>query len=549
MPRNRSSGRRRATQLLSRSPVGDAIARPVAGDTLRTPPRKLVRSAKPWYRLFMDYAIAVLDVGKTNKKLLVFDEKLQQLDSTYRTFPPVDVDGLPAEDLGSLMNWFYEQLTEFAARFPVRVIACSTHGAAFVGVDGAGNPTVPLLDYTYDPGEEFQERFYQAVGTREELQRTTATLALGALINPAKQLFFNRERFPDEFSRTRWFLPFPSFFAMQLTGTASADWTYVGNHTYLWDFHAATWSSVADRLGIRDRLPPDVSRPYERLGTLKSDLAERVGLPEDTIITRGIHDSNASLLPYLVTENEPFVLNSTGTWCVVMRPAERVEFAENEIGKSVFFNLSAEGTPVKTAILMAGLEFETYTDILKSIHGTDELPAFDPEVYKRVMDDASRFILPSVVVGSGQFPDSRPRVVDGSQTYELADIRSGERIPEFFRDLDTAYAVLNLSIAAQSKVAFERVGLDAVANVYTEGGFRRNRDYNALMAALFPKVQFSLTGIPEASAFGAAMTGRCAVEQCTPDDLKSLLSIEKERVEPVDFPGLDRYIERFLKMV
>ncbi|MFW6387887.1 MAG: FGGY-family carbohydrate kinase [bacterium] len=497
----------------------------------------------------MKYAIAVLDVGKTNKKLLIFDDTLTLLDSTYRTFPPKERDGIPVEDLDGLMSWFYTQLKEFAAQYPIRSISCSTHGAAFVGVDENGRQTLPLVDYTYEPGEEFHERFYRTVGDRHELQRTTATLELKALINPSQGLFFSREQFPDEFAATRWFLPFPSFFAMQLTGIPSAEWTYVGCHTYLWDFAKNTWSQVADRLGIRDRLPDHIARPYDRLGTIRPELAAETGLPEDTVVPFCIHDSNAALLPYLVTEQEPFLLNSTGTWCVVMRPAEEVSFADDEIGKSVFFNLSANGTPVKTAILMAGLEFETYTDILRSLHGVDTLPEFDPAVYERVAKEQSAFILPSVVVGSGQFPDSRPRVIEGEKIFTLDDVHSGAAVPSFFHNIETAYAVLNLSIVAQSIVAFGRVGAVEVTNAYTEGGFRNNVDYNALMAAMFPELSMSLTGIPEASAFGAAMTAKTAHDARSVDELAALLSIEKERVAPAEIPGLQEYVNRFLELV
>ncbi len=497
----------------------------------------------------MDYAIAILDVGKTNKKLVIFDDQLQLLESTYRTFPPVERNGVPVEDLDGLLTWFFEQLKGFARKYPIRAVACSTHGAAFVGVDAEGRQSLPLIDYTYEPGEDFHRRFYERVGDKHQLQRTTATLELKALINPAKALFFAQSQFPEEFARTRYFLPFPSFFGMQLTGEAAAEWTYVGNHTYLWDFHEHRWSQVAERLGIVDRLPQRIERPWERLGTLKPELASELGLPPDTVVPFGIHDSNASLLPYVLNEQEPFLLNSTGTWCVVMRPAEQVQFAENEIGKSVFYNLSAFGRPVKTAILMAGLEFETYTGILRSLHGTERFPEFDPEVYRRVIQQRSDFILPSIVVGSGQFPDAQPRAISDGVTYRFEDIRSGTRLPPFFSDYATAYAVLNLSIAIQSKVAFERVEVQDVTNVYTEGGFRNNGDYNAMMAGLFPQHTFSLTGIAEASAFGAAMIAKTAHDGTEPAALRSLLQIDKEPVQGVTLDGLDEYVETFMDYV
>ena len=34
----------------------------------------------------MEYAVAVIDIGMTNKKVAVYDENLHQLDAVYKTF-------------------------------------------------------------------------------------------------------------------------------------------------------------------------------------------------------------------------------------------------------------------------------------------------------------------------------------------------------------------------------------------------------------------------------------------------------------------------------
>ncbi len=42
----------------------------------------------------MEYAIAVIDIGMTNKKIAVYDNSLRQLDARYRNFKPKMVKGL-----------------------------------------------------------------------------------------------------------------------------------------------------------------------------------------------------------------------------------------------------------------------------------------------------------------------------------------------------------------------------------------------------------------------------------------------------------------------
>lgn len=64
-------------------------------------------------------------------------------------------------------------------------------------------------------------------------------------------------------------------------------------------------------------VPARPQQPDGVLGTLRRELAEQTGLFADTPVMVGIHDSNASLLPYLGTD-DAFTIVSTGTWVIAM---------------------------------------------------------------------------------------------------------------------------------------------------------------------------------------------------------------------------------------
>ena len=70
----------------------------------------------------MDYAIAVIDIGMTNKKVSFFDDRLNLLEAAHRTFPPVRVDGIETHDLAGMEEWFLEELSRYADRFPVKAV-------------------------------------------------------------------------------------------------------------------------------------------------------------------------------------------------------------------------------------------------------------------------------------------------------------------------------------------------------------------------------------------------------------------------------------------
>lgn len=496
-----------------------------------------------------NYHIAVIDVGKTNKKILIYDQGLKVVDEKTVRIPEMEVGDVLLDDIEKLKSWILDAFSSFSGRYNIKVISTSAHGGTYVMTDEMANSVVPQVAYNTDPGEDFHKEFYELCGDPIELQKSTATPNFNLLINPAKGIYFSQLKFPDEFSRTKHILLYANFFGFWLTGNVCADPTYVGNHTYLWDFENNDWSDVADKLNIRHLLPKGFKNPWDSLGTIKQEFAEKTGLSNDTIVTAGIHDSNASFLPYIISMNEPFLLNSTGTWCVIMNEKEEVKFVEDELGKVVLYNISAFWKPIKTAIFLGGMEFEYYSELLKKIHSRSDFPVFNSAIFQKIINENSKFILPSVAMGIGQFPDSKPRVIENGKVFTLEDIESGKSVPEFFNNYEEALAVLNLSLAIQTKVSFDRADMTKGLKVFTEGGFSKNDSYNTLMTSFYPDSEFFLTDLKEASAFGAAITAKAAYENSDIKSLGSLISIDKKPVSRNALHGIEEYYAKFISLI
>lgn len=493
--------------------------------------------------------IAVLDIGKTNKKIALFDDDLRMVDARRCRIEPVEEGGLRVENLQAIESWCLDQLRDLARSHAIRAIGVTTHGATSVCVDAHGRVALPPVDYTQPVDDEVHARFFRQMGAPEDLQTETATAEVRPLINVGKALFFLKERFPDGFTRIAHVLFYPQYFVWRLTGVATADVTYAGCHTYTWDFHRDDWSGVVDGLGLRSALPARPVLPTAAAGRISAEIAAGTGLSPDTIVAAGMHDSNASLLPYLITRDRDFVLNSTGTWCVAMRPADRVEFSADELGKMVFYNRDFRGRPVKTSILLGGLEYETYHELLDRMHPNAPAPEFDPGEWSKPVAAAETFVLPSVVPGAGQFPDSLARVVEKGTVFPLEKIQSGRRVPEAFENRAAAAALVDLSIAVQSSVALRRVGLEPGMDLFVEGGFRHNTAYLKLLTALFPDNPVSVTNVEEATSLGAALCAAAALHGRDVESFGPKVNIECRQVEPWSLPGIADYRERFLDLL
>jgi len=494
----------------------------------------------------VEYAIAVIDIGMTNKKVAVYDDNLRQLDAKYKNFEPKMVNGLETHDLEGMETWFTVCLKDFAGKYPIKALSVTTHGATFVCAGKDGKPALPCVFYTHEPGDDFHRRFYEQFGKREDLQARTGTPAFKAMINPAKGLLFAKEQFSDLFKNTVSILPYPQYWGLRFSGKTGTESTYMGNHTYLWDHLNKNLSSVARDLGIASLIPDKLYKSWDILGTITGEFAEKTGLPKETIITMGIHDSNSALLPHFAKKGEQgFILNSTGTWCVIMNPMEQYGFAPDELGKVVFFNISAFGKPVKTAIFLGGLEFETWSNIIMKHHNRTDVPGWNESLYRSILKEKKLFLLPELTPGTGQFPSSKARVVENENDFLFDGISNN--IPSCFADYETAFALLRVSLVMQTLTALERAGLQKGYEIYTEGGFRKDQSYNNLLSSFFPDNNVFLTDIAEATALGAAMTAKMALTGKSLSDLAADFKIDYRELEKLDFPELNLYRTEWVK--
>ena len=494
----------------------------------------------------MDHYIAVIDIGKTNKKVAIYNRQLELVDVVKHSFDEIHRDGVHYEDVAGMTAWIKDSLKTMAARYPIAALSVTTHGATIVCLDEAGEIAVPTVAYTTEAPAEISDAFFARFGSREKLQQETATAEIGSLINSGKMVHYLQHTFPDEFARVAHILNFPQYFGYLFTGQAGAEPTFVGCHSYLYNPHTKAYSSVAEGLGILDKLPPKISKSWDILGTVTPAISAELGLPADCIVTMGIHDSNASLLPYLVQQQSDFALNSTGTWCVAMHPTEAITFAPEELGKTVFYNQDAFFNPVKTSIFLGGLEFDTYIKCFQECCGKERWPGDLTAATQQEVANCDRFILPSVMRGVGIFPTSEPCALADGERYPFETIQDGSRVPGFFRNFDHAAAVLNLALVLQTKQALDYAGFSGKGALYVEGGSRKDMNYMGLLAELYPEATVASTHLEEATSFGAAILAEAALQQGDPIVTKSLFTIEKSPVAPRPTPGLKAYFDAYL---
>ncbi|WP_374436336.1 FGGY-family carbohydrate kinase [Tabrizicola sp.] len=333
--------------------------------------------------------IAVLDIGKTNAKVLVVDLATGVEEVLARTPNAVVRDGLyPHHDMEMLWTFALSGL-RVAAERGVDAVSITTHGAACVLVDADGGLALPMLDYEH-VGPDGLAADYDAVrpGFAE-----TGSPRLPVGLNVGAQVFWLSRAFPAEFARVRHVLMLAQYWSFRLSGVAASEATSLGCHTDLWNPWEGRFSSLVSRMGWEGLFPP-VRRAADVLGPVLPSVAEATGLPVGTPVLCGIHDSNASLVPHLT--KAPCGVISTGTWMIVMALGGRA--VELDAARDVLVNVNALGQPVPTARFMGGREME-------EIMGGRIVEPSDGEL--RTVLEGRVMAMPSLHPGTGPFPGKR----------------------------------------------------------------------------------------------------------------------------------------------
>ncbi len=403
--------------------------------------------------------IAVFDIGKTNKKVFLWDTAFQIVFEKQQHFEEItDEDGFACEDLAALQQWIITTFTELCQmpEFELIGLNFSAYGASFVYVDRTGEPVAPLYNYLKPVTTPFP---YADFGGEPEFARKTASPILGNLNSGLQVYGATLKPFWSEVFQA---LHFPNYLASLFTGKFFSEITSIGCHTALWDFDSGQyhpWVSV-----IEDKLAPISSEPSLEIDGI------RYGL--------GLHDSSAALVPYLRSLQEEFVLLSTGTWCIAMHPFNESPLSSDELANDVLCYLQPNGKPVKASRLFGGHFHEEQVARMEAhFGGSFRDLKFSNEVYELKPKASSVF----------------------ESTFASRNLAD-------FPNLASAYDQFMVDLVGQQIFSLNLLLKDApVKQLLVDGGFSKNEWYMRLLAHAFPTLEVYAAEVAQASALGAAL--------------------------------------------
>jgi sugar (pentulose or hexulose) kinase len=176
------------------------------------------------------------------------------------------------------------------------------------------------------------------------------------------------------------------------------------------------------------------------------------------------------MIPYLEAFPEPFLLISTGTWCISMNPFDNSPLTLADLQQDCLCYMSYQGKPVKASRLFAGHDHEQQLQRLAAAYHINPAAAanlaYNPSLVKTLRE--------------------HPNAADNS--------------------FEAAYHRLLLGIMEKQVASTQLVLHDTdVKRIFVDGGFGRNQVYMHLLAEAFPGIGVFAASIPQATAIGAAL--------------------------------------------
>lgn len=464
---------------------------------------------------------AVFDIGKTNKKFLLFDEDYNIVFKQQSILEQSeDQDGYPCEDIRLLTGWITNKfrLALQDEDFNITSLNVSTYGASLVHLDEHGEIVGPLYNYLKPYPEDLRQRFYETYGGREKFSLETASPPMG-MLNSGLQLYWLKHKKPLLYQKIRHSLHLPQYVSSLFTGRRHAELTSIGCHTALWNYEQNKYHHWLEQEGLL-RLFPPVQPASGTIETTYNNSQFEAGM--------GIHDSSAALAPCLFAFDDPFLLISTGTWSITLNPFNRDPLTFEELQKDCLCYLTIFGDQVKASRLFLGNEYAHQKQKLEAYFNRKSTEAgidLDPVLLRNLIDgcNPAKKLELETAHNSGPYPRDKP----------------GEWDINEFSSYKEAYHQLMLDLVSIQADCIEIVqGSLNIEKLIITGGFSKNDFFVKILASRFPGKKVYTASLPLASALGAAMVINNN-QSSEESSLKKLLNLKRH--VPLENTGIEQY--------
>lgn len=350
-----------------------------------------------------------IDVGTTNTKAVIFDSETGHIiavgsSRTIVRHPVPEWSEFDAEELWrTVVQSIQAAVQQCDAPEHIRAVSVASMGEAAFPLDADGNVLYPAIAW-YDRRTVPEGQWWENIAGRERIYSITGHIPQATFgIN---KLLWLRNHVPEVFARIHSWLSIEDFILWKLSGSIATDYS-IASRTMLFDQQTLTWSeTLLQQAGLPVEWFPPAFPSGTAIGTVRKDVAEQTGIPQQAIVSTGGHDHLCGALAAGVTR-PGHLLESMGTASVILAISNAFHPDTEQLMAG--FNSYAYVIP-QTYVTLGTLNFAggALEWIVSLLYGQGKQENVSPEIYAQALREASEvppgshgaIILPSFL-GSG----------------------------------------------------------------------------------------------------------------------------------------------------
>lgn len=236
-----------------------------------------------------------IDLGTSSLKLMLVDDKgavIREVSREYPLeFPKPGWSQQAPEDWWNAVLSGMPELIQGINKEEIAGIGSGGQMHGLVVLDKDDSVIRPAI--LWNDGRTGKEVDYlnRVIG-REKLAKLTANIAFAGFTAP--KLLWMKENEPENFARIEKIMLPKDYVNYCLTGVHSCDYSDASGMLLL-DVEHKCWSGeMLGICGIRKEQMPELFESFECIGTVKKEVAERLGLPEGVKVVAGAGDNAAA---------------------------------------------------------------------------------------------------------------------------------------------------------------------------------------------------------------------------------------------------------------
>jgi len=235
--------------------------------------------------------IGGLDIGTTGCKITAYDEKGNFIHKAYREYEVSRKNGMHEIDANVIFSAVCEVIGDTCQKYDLSAIGITSFGETFAVIDEQDNILMPSMLYTDTRGEAECEELISLLG--EDNITSIVGVKPHQMYSLPKMMWIKNNR-PDVFEKTKRIMLMEDFIVYMLTGNAYIDYSLAAR-TMAFDIRKKCWSEeILNAAGIDINLLSIPVKAFNIAGTIKPEIALRLGIKSTVKIVNGSHDQVAS---------------------------------------------------------------------------------------------------------------------------------------------------------------------------------------------------------------------------------------------------------------